>query len=182
AAGVTETPLLVSGAGFLGRYYRPAPRANRPVPVLLIGGSEGGLSMTGEAALLASHGYPALDVAYFGAYGLPHNLERIPLEYFVRAARWLGRRPGVDGRRLVVYGVSRGTEAAQLLAAHFPKLFAGVVILSPLARVDPSCVPGHLGGGAPAWTLHGRPVAPVGTLLPFRSVKADVYISAGLED
>ena len=55
--GVTETALSVRGAGFLGRYYRPAPGTSTHVPVLLIGGSEGGLSMTGEAALLASHGY-----------------------------------------------------------------------------------------------------------------------------
>jgi len=182
ANGVTEAALSVRSAGFLGRYYRPAPGTNTHVPVLLIGGSEGGLSMTGEAALFASHGYPALDVAYFGAYGLPRNLERIQLEYFVRAARWLDRRPGVDGHRLVVYGVSRGTEAAMLLAARFPKLFASVVILSPLARVNPAFVPGSLGGGGTAWTLGGRPLAPTGTFLPFRSVRADVFITAGLED
>jgi pimeloyl-ACP methyl ester carboxylesterase len=180
--GVAETLLSVRDAGFLGRYYRPAPGTAKRVPVLLIGGSEGGLSLTGEAALLASHGYPALDVAYFGAYGLPRNLQRIRLEYFVRAARWLGGQAGVDARRLVVYGVSRGTEAAMLLAAHYPKLFAGVVVLSPLARVNPAFVPGRLGGGGPAWTLGGRPVAPVGTVLPLRSVRADVFISAGLED
>jgi dienelactone hydrolase len=181
AAGVTETPLLLSGAGFLGRYYRPAPGANKHVPVLLVGGSEGGLSMTGEAALLASHGYPALDVAYFGAYGLPRNLERIPLEYFVRAARWLDRRPGVDGRRLVVYGVSRGTEAAQLLAAHFPKLFAGVIVLSPASDVHPAFAPGDLAPHGAAWTVDGRPLEP-GSSIPYRSIKADVFVTAGLED
>jgi len=182
AGGVAATPLDVRGAGFLGRYYRPAPGTGRHVPVLLIGGSEGGLSMTEEAALLASHGYPSLAVAYFGAYGLPRNLQRIPLEYFVRAARWLDRRPGVDGRRLVVYGVSRGTEAAMLLAAHFPELVAGVVILSPLAHVNPAYVPGKLGGGGPAWLLGGRPVAEIGSPLPLRSVRADVFVTAGLED
>jgi dienelactone hydrolase len=149
--------------------------------VLLIGGSEGGLSMTGEAALLASHGYPALDVAYFGAYGLPRNLERIPLEYFVRVARWLDRRPGVDGRRLVVYGVSRGTEAAQLLAAHFPKLFAGVIVLSPASDVHPAFAPGDLAPHGAAWTVDGRPLEP-GSSIPYRSIKADVFVTAGLED
>jgi len=181
ASGVTATPLAVKDAGFLGRYYRPAPGTNRHVPVLLIGGSEGGLSMTGEAALLASHGYPALDVAYFGAYGLPPNLQRIPLEYFVRAARWLDRRPGVDAHRLVVYGVSRGTEAAMLLAAHFPQIVAGVVVLSPAARVNPAFVPGSLGPHGAAWTVGGRPIAP-GSELPFRSIRADVFVTAGLED
>ena len=105
---MTETPLPCEAPGSSGAITARA-RNDPHVPVLLIGGSEGGLSMTGEAALLASHGYPALDVAYFGAYGLPRSLERIPLEYFVRVARWLDRRPGVDGHRLVVYGVSRGT-------------------------------------------------------------------------
>lgn len=181
ASGVTATPLAVKGAGFLGRYYRPAPGRDKHVPVLLVGGSEGGLSMTGEAALLASHGYPALDVAYFGAYGLPRNLQRIPLEYFVRAARWLDRRPGADGRRLVVYGVSRGTEAALLLAAHFPRLFAGVIVLSPAARVNPAFVPGALGPHGAAWTVRGRPIAP-GSPLPFGAIRADVFATAGLED
>ena len=181
ARGVTEAPLSVQGAGFLGRFYRPAPGASRHVPVLLIGGSEGGLSMTGEAALLASHGYPALDVAYFGAYGLPRDLRRIPLEYFVRAARWLDARAGVDRRRLVVYGVSRGTEAALLLAAHFPRLFAGVVALSPAARVNPAFAPGRLGPHGAAWTVGGRPIMP-GTPFPFRSIRARVFETAGLED
>jgi dienelactone hydrolase len=181
ARGVTVTPLDARGHGFLGRYYRPAPGTSRHVPVLLIGGSEGGLSMTGEAALLASHGYPALDVAYFGAYGLPHNLERIPLEVFVRAARWLDRRPGADAHRLVVYGVSRGTEAAMLLAAHFPKLFAGVVVLSPAAQVNPAFAPGDLDPHGAAWTVGGRPIAP-GSQFPFRSIRANVFVSAGLED
>jgi pimeloyl-ACP methyl ester carboxylesterase len=182
ANGVTEMPLAVHGAGFLGRYYRPARGTNRHVPVLLIGGSEGGLSMTGEAALLASHGYPALDVAYFGAYGLPRNLERIPLEYFVRAARRLDRRRGADGSRLVVYGVSRGTEAAMLLAAHFPKVFAGMVVLSPAAQVNPAFIPGSLGRrDAVAWTVGGRPIAPFSPL-PLRSIRADVFVTAGLED
>ncbi|MGN6799522.1 MAG: acyl-CoA thioesterase/bile acid-CoA:amino acid N-acyltransferase family protein, partial [Gaiellaceae bacterium] len=181
AKGVEAMPLAVKDEGFLGRYYRPAPAMNRHIPVLLIGGSEGGLSMTGEAALLASHGYPALDVAYFGAYGLPRNLRRIPLEYFVRAARWLDRRAGVDGHRLVVYGVSRGTEAAMLLAAHFPKLFAGVVVLSPAARVNPAFVRGALGPHGAAWTIGGRAIDP-GSEFPFRSIHARVFVTAGLED
>jgi len=181
ASGVTATPLDVRGAGFLGRYYRPAPGTDKHVPVLLIGGSEGGLSMTREAALLASHGFPALDVAYFGAYGLPPNLQRIPLEYFVRAARWLDRRPGADGRRLVVYGVSRGTEAALLLAARFPTMFAGVVVLSPATRVNPAFAPGSVTADGAAWTIGGRPIAP-GSPLPIRSIRADVFVTAGLED
>ena len=150
ASGVTATPLDVRGAGFLGRYYRPAPGTDKHVPVLLIGGSEGGLSMTREAALLASHGFPALDVAYFGAYGLPPNLQRIPLKYFVRAAR-------------------------------FPIMFAGVVVLSPATRVNPAFAPGSVTAGGAAWTIGGRPIVP-GSPLPIRSIRADVFVTAGLED
>jgi dienelactone hydrolase len=155
---------------------------------LLIGGSEGGLSMPDEAALLASHGFPALDVAYFAAPGLPRNLQRVPLEYFVRAARWLDRQPGVDSRRLVVYGVSRGSEAALLLASHFPRLFPGVVLLSPSSYVKGGFVPGKLAIHGAAWTVGGKPIAyrsranPTGGTIAFRTVQADVFISAGLED
>lgn len=72
--------------GFVGRYY--APPHPHSAPVLIFGGSGGGLIPV-EPALLASHDHPTLALAYFGEPGLPQSLVRIPLEYFVRAIRWL---------------------------------------------------------------------------------------------
>jgi len=55
-----------------------------PVPaVLVLGGSGGGFNSE-RASLLATHGYAALNVAYFGVEGTPkYFIETIPIEYFM---------------------------------------------------------------------------------------------------
>ena len=76
---------------FYGEYLHPI-RTSRHTTVLLLGGSGGGMPNGYAASLLASHGFPVLALAYFGAPGLPPQLERIPLEYFQRALTWLAKR------------------------------------------------------------------------------------------
>lgn len=122
---------------------------------MVFGGSEGGLSTSDQAALLAAHGHPALALAYFDAPGLPDTLTRVPLEYFRTAARRLARAPGASPDRVVLWGTSRGSEAALLAAADFPADVAGVVAAVPSLVVLP-------GDEGPGWTLHGRavPTAP----------------------
>jgi pimeloyl-ACP methyl ester carboxylesterase len=96
-------------------------------------------------ALLASHGYPTLDLAYFGESGLREL--PVSLEYFATALRWLGRRPGVNPSREWVMGSSMGSEAALLLGVHYPKIVHGVVALSP----------NNLAEGS-TWTFGGKAV------------------------
>jgi dienelactone hydrolase len=141
--------------GLFGELYEP-PGAGRRAAALVIGGSEGGLRSAGVAGLLASHGYPALALAYFEEPGLPSTLKDIPLEYFARALERLRAQPDVDPRRVVVIGVSRGGEGALLIGSTYPKLVQGVVGLVPSDLVYPA-----LDGRSAAWTLHGRPVAHV---------------------
>src|SRR5579875_3826473 len=63
APGVTRT--VVHEDGLVGVLYKPASPDRHPA-VLVLGGSEGGLyPQVNEAALLASHGYAALGLAYF---------------------------------------------------------------------------------------------------------------------
>ena len=173
--------------GLVGDYFATTTTARR-APVLLIGGSEGGVSTGFMASLLASHGHPSLALGYFGAPGLPANLREIPIEYFARAARWLDRRRGVDGRRLVVLGGSRGSEAALLLASDFPQLVHGVVALSPSSKVNSS-----LDGRASGWTLHGRPLPYAysfdadpafepKSVIPVQRIRGPVLVAAGGED
>jgi hypothetical protein len=50
--------------GLYGQVFDPRGSGRRAA-ALIIGGSNGGLSTSGIAALLASHGYPALALAYF---------------------------------------------------------------------------------------------------------------------
>lgn len=141
------------GGGSAGRIFYPRGRDRRP-GVLVLGGSEGGFGGDDVAALLASRGYVALSLAYFGADGLPAALERIPLEHFVAAIDSLRGDPRVRGDRIAVFGTSKGAEAALLLAAHDARVRA-VVAYAPSA-VAWSCICAD--PRAPSWTLGGRPV------------------------
>jgi dienelactone hydrolase len=125
--------------------------------------------------VLASHGYPTLSLAYFGEPGLPQTLKNIPLEYFANALRWLAAQPGVDPKRVVVVGVSRGGEAALLLGATFPALVHGVVACTTSAEV----LPAYPGPGD-AWTIGGRPV-PLGPI-PVERIAGPVLVTGGGRD
>jgi dienelactone hydrolase len=149
------TPETLDREGFVGEYFSPmTPSRGAHAAVLVFGGSEGGLGSVLLAATLAAHGYPALDIAYFKEPGLPQSLEGIPLGYFAKALRWLGSRPGVDSGRLWVDGVSRGSEAALLLGAHYPGLVHGVVALVP----SDAAICSYPGCAGPAWTFQGKAV------------------------
>jgi dienelactone hydrolase len=151
--GVTQSGVTLDQAGFVGLLWQPAPSAAKRPALVVIGGSEGGLSgqLLGES--LASQGYPTLNVAYFNLPGLPPTLSNIPLEYFAHALTWLGQQPNVDPKRIYTMGASRGSEAALLLGVHFPELVAGVIASVPgnAAVCSPTC-------DGPAWTRNGQPL------------------------
>jgi dienelactone hydrolase len=161
--GIAERQLTLAGEGLWGRYFAPPAQAGPHAAVLVFGGSEGGLSsgVALEASLLASHGYPALALAYFGEPGLPPALQNVPLDYFVKALTWLGQQPGADPQRVTVMGASRGTEAALLLGAHFPQLVHAVVAYAPSSVVNPGLPATGRGAGGSAWTLDGQPLPTV---------------------
>jgi dienelactone hydrolase len=141
----------VRANGLVGTFF--APMEGGPYPGLLVlGGSGGGLNEV-KAALLASHGYATLALAYFAYEDLPSSLFNIPLEYFEGALTWLQAQPEVRADRLAVSGASRGGELALLLGATFLQIKAVVAYM-------PSNV---LWGGvgkdvpfdAPAWSYDG---------------------------
>ncbi|RPH43500.1 MAG: acyltransferase, partial [Burkholderiales bacterium] len=137
--------------GRVGLLFEPASPGPNPA-VLVVGGSDGGLAWSREVAgLLASHGFVALALAYFGAEGLPATLDRIPLEYFDAALDTLAALPSTDADRVGVFGASRGGELALLLGARCPRLRA-------VAAFMPSGVvwPAYPATGYSAWTAEGR--------------------------
>ena len=174
--GVTSRILTLQHDKVVGTLFLPAPGGPIRPAVLVFGGSEGGESQDLTAALLASHGYPALSLAYFGLPGLPAGLQNIPLEYFAAAGRILAATPGVDPAHILAMGYSRGSEAALLLADDYPQLFHGAVVYSPSSVANPG-----FPQGAYAWTLGGRPVQ-TGGPIPVTAVDGPVLAIAGRAD
>jgi dienelactone hydrolase len=127
-----------------------------PAPgIVVLGGSEGGLSQAeGLAALLASRGFTALALAYFGMAGLPAQLVEIPVEYVDAAILWLLARPEVWGDGVGLVGTSRGGELALLAASFCPKVRA-VVGFAASGIVWQGFTPGAT-TALSAWTRGGR--------------------------
>jgi hypothetical protein len=153
--GYGITPEEVSAPGRVrGLFFPAAPNQREKVPVVVVAGSGGGLPEV-QAALLASHGHPALAQGIFAYQDLPATLSGIPLETFQAGARWLEKR--THWKHVAIMGTSRGSEAAGLAASYFPRDFVAAVVY----------VPSHLsnGGFGPgittvvaAWTYKGKPL------------------------
>lgn len=109
--------------GLLANYY-PGEGKGAHIPVLLIGGSEGGLNpWLGDVARgLQQQGISTLHISYWRAPGQSDTLELIPLEMFDRGIAWLKRQPYVDPERMAIIGLSRGSEAATLTAIRHPEV------------------------------------------------------------
>jgi hypothetical protein len=89
--------------------------------VVLLGGSGSGLAVNQPVACaLASRGFNVLSLPYFGEKGLPAELVAVPLEYFERAFSWLQNNPLTQSREVYLWAMSKGAEAAMILASRFP--------------------------------------------------------------
>ena len=109
----------VEEEGLVGTLFCPYKPGPHPA-VIALGGVGGGLRKGGTEAL-ASEGFAARALAYFGVEGLPRELVEIPLEYFEKAIEWLKSQPEVDSKRIAVVGNSNGGELALLLGATYPR-------------------------------------------------------------
>lgn len=160
----------VRGDGFAGRLFIPPDPGPRP-GVAVLPGSEGGLdSMSQTAAFLASHGYVAMVVAYFGAEGLGDHLVEVPLERIAAGVRALGDRPEVEAGRVGALAISKGSEGLLAAAAHVTGLeLAALVAISPSRYVWQAVGEEGPQPGASSWTLAGRP-------LPFAEMRGEALM------
>jgi|SRR5271156_2646516 len=158
--------------------------SSRRLPtVITVGGSGGGLDWE-MAAALASHGFAAFALPYFGFDPLPPSLNSIPLEYFERATAWLGRQPEVDVGRLAIHGTSRGGELALLLGSRIPliRAVAGIVPGNVVWQGTGRPADGGESGGRSSnghrssWTHHGEPLP----FVPYRMSWFRVWTAARL--
>jgi dienelactone hydrolase len=155
SAGVTSRD--VEADGLVGTLFTPASPGPHPA-VIVLSGESGGVWLS-LAALLASRGYAALALGYFGMPGLPRHLVNIPVEYFENAVAWLLEKVRPREGFVAAIGFSRGGELALLLGAALPAISAVVayapsgVVFGPVGPAEP---------GHSAWTRRGRPLAHVG--------------------
>src|SRR6185436_8629728 len=129
----------------------------RRLPVVLVlSGSEGGFDDLGAAAL-ASHGYAALAVAYFGAPGLQDELFEVPVERVAAAVAWVRGRAELDAGRIAVLGASKGAELALVAATRIPEIRA-VVAYAPTDVVNQGVDRRGGSRAASSWTWGGAPL------------------------
>jgi dienelactone hydrolase len=159
----------VRAPGVVGRLFLPPGTASVPGTVLFPG-SEGGLdSQTSNAELLASHGCAALVAATFAGdglavAGLPSRLERVPLERFADAIRWLASHDRVDASRVSAMAISRGSEGLLATASRTDDLpLRSIVAVSPSSATWVGLGENGSLVGIPAWTLDGDDLPAVQT-------------------
>lgn len=171
----TALPVAVRENGLVATWFPPASGKKGPA-VLVLGGSEGGEDggkYLGRA--VAREGYGVLSLAYFGADGLPANLQEVPLEYFDRALAWLAAQPLVDARRIGIYGISVGGETALLVASRHPRIKA-VIAAVPSSVVWQGINMRDFTSVKSTYSLDGKPVTyvPYDNSAPFTSI-LDMY-------
>lgn len=125
--------------GIVGDFFYNKKINNQKV-IILLGGSEGGKSWSSELdnktrRELLQRGYALLSLAYFGTDEVSPTLQSIPLEYFEKSIDWALNQPGMDKSGVAVMGVSKGGEAALLLASYFPEKVKAVIGIVPSSNV-----------------------------------------------
>lgn len=165
--GITRRP--INAEGVVGTLFLP-PGAGPHPAVIVLGGGGGGVDEH-WSAILASHGYAALSLAYFNAPGLPRGLVNIPLEYFENAIHWMRGQPWLRDHFLAVWGPSRGGELALLLGATFPDINA-VIAWVPSGVVFWALGQSEPGDTRPraAWTWRGNPLPCLQENNPFADI------------
>ena len=100
-------------------------------------GDMGGL-VEFKAALLASHGFAALALAYIDYDDLPAFPPYHEMEYFEDAANWLSSHPKVLPHGIGIHAICYGAMIALLMANLQMKPVKAIAAISPLIHVYPT--------------------------------------------
>jgi dienelactone hydrolase len=150
-----DTGRRVTENGLVANYF---PARQRAPALVTLTGSVGGLTMNDVAIALQAEGFTVLHLSYYRGPGQNQNAELIPLEYFSTALGWLQRQPEVDPAKVGIVGVSKGAEAALVVAVRHPELKAIVAAL-PSSVVWPGIIweprTGPIGS---SWSEQGKPL------------------------
>ncbi|OBS70153.1 hypothetical protein A6R68_01302 [Neotoma lepida] len=146
APGVTR--ILVKEGRLRGALFLPPGEGPFPGVIDLFG-STGGL-LEFRASLLASHGFAAFALAYWGYDDLPSHLEKIDLEYFEEGIEFLLKHPKVLGPGVGVVSVCKGAEIGLSMAVNLKRIKATVLINGPnFVSSDPHVYHGQVNRPVP---------------------------------
>ena len=136
---------------FTGKLFYTENSNNKTIVFLGGSSNEDLCTILPLAALLASHGFNTLALAYFGAKGLNSALAEVPLEYFEKIFAWLQKNPVTNCKEIYLYGGSIGAVLALLLASRYP-MITKVVAINPIAW----CFQGLTLKRVSLWTYGGK--------------------------
>jgi dienelactone hydrolase len=156
---ILETPDIhceeIRNNNMAANFYYPENKHNVPL-VIMLGGSDGGIRQVDDRAkIISSHGYAVLALGYFGMENLPKNLERIPVEYFFNSINWIKGKQFIDTNKIVIFGYSKGGEAALLVASMRGDIKGAIAFVPSNVRWQgipngPSFI------SKSSWTLNGK--------------------------
>jgi hypothetical protein len=144
-----------------------------PAPgLLMLHGSEGGADGTIEedAAFMAEQGFVVVTLCWFGCASTPDKVLRVSLDRTVEAGTWLGSTVEVGGKKVGLFGWSRGAEQAVLLGSllktqvPFAAIATHAASDTVVSAYDPATDGAvmEMDGGrqvvAAAWTFQGAPI------------------------
>lgn len=99
-------------------YY---PSSQKQLPAIIgLGGSEGGLSFSHDAAkLMVQEGFVVMRFGYFKFSDVTkkQTLREIRIETVIEAIDWLKENPSIDSTKIALLGISKGAELALLVAS-----------------------------------------------------------------
>lgn len=136
-------------------YYK-ANNNSKNVAIIFLGGSGGGgIPDIYNYESFTKLGYPCLAVSYFGSKNTPPNLEMVPIEYFKEVIKQYTLKPEIVGKKIVVFGTSRGGELALLISSKLAGI-DGVIANVPSAFVFRGITKNKVRKSA--WSENGRPL------------------------
>lgn len=121
------TNFTVKDHGFAGHMAEPEETSDKAV-IVIMGGEKSILPGIKIAEKFAEHRICALSVSLFGAEGLPGGPDRIPLDMFENAVKFLRARKEI--KSVSTYGVSMGSLFAALIAEYIGEI-ENVIMVSP---------------------------------------------------
>ena len=121
------TDFTINEHGFTGHMADPERKTDQAV-IVIMGGEKSILPGIKIAERFADFGICGLAVSLFGAEGLPKGPDRIPLDMFENAVRYLTEEKKM--KSVSTYGVSMGSLFAALAAEYIDGI-DNVIMVSP---------------------------------------------------